>query len=60
MGFHVKEHKIKYIAERAYAGLREYMRSFVDKPNSKQLKDLERKCSDDYSDLMKTFSGYWS
>ncbi len=60
-GFHVKEHRIRYIVERAYVGLYEYMRSFVDhKTNINYIKSFEKNCNDDYNHLMKTFNGYWS
>lgn len=59
-GFHVKEKKIKYIVDRAFAGLFEYLRLFVDKMKRKVQQDIERKCLEEYYDLMETFTGYWS
>jgi hypothetical protein len=57
-GFHVNEKKIKHIAERAYSGIYEYMHTFVATFNT--TKELEINCSQAYSELMGTFSGYWS
>ena len=59
-GFHVRETQIKSIAERAYTGIREYLRSFIEHLTRKVQSEIDRKCSDDYDKLMRTFSGYWS
>ena len=54
----MNEKKIKHIAERAYSGLHEYMNTFVS--TFITTKELENNCSQAYSELMGTFSGYWS
>ena len=59
-GFHVEEKKIKYIVERAFTGLYEYLRLFVDKLKPKMQQNIERKCFKEYKNLMDTFTGYWS
>lgn len=59
-GFHVSESKINYIVERAYTGLREYMRTFLEKLNRKVQAEIDKKCSIEYNELMRSFSGYWS
>lgn len=59
-GFHVTTSEINYVVERAYTGLREYMRTFMDKLSKEVQTEIDKKCSEDYNELMKSFSGYWS
>ena len=60
LGFHVNEQKIEYVVERAFHGIREYLKSFVEKPGPRVQREVETKCAEDYENLMNTFSGYWS
>ncbi len=59
-GFSVSEDKIFYVVRRAFVGIREYMKTFIDRLDFKTQMDLENKCSEDYDELIKNFSGYWS
>ena len=59
-GFSVAEDKIFYVVRRAFIGIREYLKTFVDKFDYKTQMNLEKKCSDDYNNLINNFNGYWS
>lgn len=59
-GFHVSESRIEYIVERAYTGIIEYMRSFLEKMNRKTQIEIDKKCLNEYNELMNNYSGYWS
>jgi hypothetical protein len=59
-GFSVYEENIQSIVERAYAGIYQYLKSFLDKLVKKVELEIEKKCSRDYDVLMRTFRGYWS
>ncbi|CAF1015041.1 unnamed protein product [Brachionus calyciflorus] len=59
-GFHVEDKKIKYIVERAYAGLRDYMKTFVFKINKDILSEIDKQCAFDFDILKKNSSGYWN
>ncbi len=60
VGFHVSEENIRNVAERAYKGIREYLRSFVIKMEYISRQQILKKCARDYRELMENFSGYWS
>ena len=59
-GFHVNPKKIEYIVKRAFAGIYEYMRLFIEKMKQNAQREIEQKCLEEYNDLLDTFSGYWS
>ncbi len=59
-GFHVSENKIEYIAERAYIGIREYLRTFVEQVGKRSRVKILKTCSENYDELIDTFNGYWS
>jgi hypothetical protein len=59
-GFHVHESKIQYIVERAFTGLMEYMRSFIEKIDKKSQIEVDNKCSHEFNELSNNLSGYWS
>ncbi len=59
VGFHVHERKLGLIVQRAYLGLKEYMRSFVRRMKKFEQLDVERTCTEHFSTLMQNFSGYW-
>ncbi len=59
-GFHVYRQKIRNVSERAYIGIREYLKSFVIKLDEKSRTKIIEKCSRDYKELIENFSGYWS
>jgi hypothetical protein len=60
MYFSVPNEKIIYVVRRAYVGIREYMKTFIDKLDRTHQTDLEIKCAKDYSQLINNFRGYWS
>jgi hypothetical protein len=45
----VEEKYIKYVAERAYYALREYLRSFLDKLSVKAQKEISEKCHKEFN-----------
>ena len=59
-GFIIESRKIKYVAQRAYKGFREYLQTFIIKPRKKKIESIEEKCSLMYNNLMREFTGYWS
>jgi hypothetical protein len=58
VGFHVHERKIDLIVQRAYAGLKEYMRSFVRRMAKTDQLAVDKTCADLYIELKK-LNGYW-
>jgi hypothetical protein len=59
-GFHVDMSQLVNIVKRAYSGLREYLRSFVHKPNKSTRDHTERLCYNHYIEFKKNLTGYWS
>ena len=59
-GFNVERNKIEEVVQRAYDGIREYLRSFVYRMNHKVKQLIDKKCLDYYSNFKKSFDGYWS
>ena len=59
-GFHVDEKRINFIVERAYTGIREYMKTFVFRLNRNIQIEIETKCAEDFDVLKNNFTGYWS
>lgn len=59
-GFHVQESKLGYVIERAYTGIEEYMRSFIEKIDKTLQIEIDKKCSQEYNELINNFSGYWN
>ena len=60
LGFSVPEEDIFYVVRRAFVGIKEYLRTFVDRLDPKTKMYLENKCSNDYDELISDFRGYWS
>jgi hypothetical protein len=52
-GFQVVESKIEYIAQRAYIGIHQYMRTFLDKLTSKANNEIETECANEYVNIIK-------
>jgi hypothetical protein len=59
VGFHVHERKLPFIVQRAYQGIKEYLRTFVRRINKLDQLDVDRTCLDHYLDLTHNFYGYW-
>jgi hypothetical protein len=52
-GFYVEEKKIKYVVERAYYALHQYLRSFLDTLTPKAKNEIRSTCSKEYDDVFR-------
>lgn len=59
-GFQVHERRIEYIVQRAYTGLREYMKTFLFHLNSSVQDKVRKTCTNDFDLMKRNLSGYWS
>ena len=58
-GFFVKLEFIEYVTERVYKGIREYLRSFIEKLTEKAEREINDTCGSNF-EIIKKYTGHWS